>query len=345
MPKTTTFLPHYDANPEYNTDLLRKSLPLMVKNSIPPHPINYAVWYEYVEGHNTALNDAIYQVINSNQELTEGASLELYKQHICNASVESFEKINLNLQTLLNHTAESVESSNNRVASVSENLEGSALQLEKVDNFSDANVVIADILEETKQFSAITETLKSKLNSANDELLVLRSELARMREIATRDALTGLLNRHALDAELSDLVEHSLGSNHCILMLDLDDFKRVNDTYGHVVGDKVIRFAAGILRKYVAPDHIVARYGGEEMLVIMPNTEIDNALAVAETIRAVLAKSELKQKDNGQSIGKVTVSIGVTTLHVGDNVESFIARADQALYAAKSAGRNKVMQA
>jgi len=345
MPKTTTFLPHYDANPEYNADLLRKSLPLMIKNSIPPHPINYAVWYEYVEGHNTALNDAISQIINSNQELTEGVSLELYKQHICNASAESFEKINLNLQTLLNDTAESVESSNNRVASVSENLEGSALQLEKVDNFSDANAVIADILEETKQFSAITETLKSKLNSANDELLVLRSELARTREIATRDALTGLLNRRALDAELSDLVEHSLGSSHCILMLDLDNFKRVNDTYGHVVGDKVIRFAAGILKKYVAPDHLVARYGGEEMLVIMPNTEIDNALAVAETIRASLAKSELKQKDSGQSIGKVTVSIGVTALHVGDNVESFVARADQALYAAKSAGRNKVMQA
>ncbi|MDF1582585.1 MAG: GGDEF domain-containing protein [Methyloprofundus sp.] len=316
----------------------------MIKNSVPPHPINYAVWYEYVEGRNAGLNDAIGQILNSEYQFTENASLELYKKHICNASAESFEKINLDLQILLNDAVESVASSSHRVASVGENLEGSALQLQKMDNFSDANAVISDILEETKQFSDITEKLKAKLNRATDELLLLRTELTRTREIATRDGLTGLLNRRALDAELSDLVENSLGSNHCILMLDLDNFKHINDTYGHVVGDKVIRFAAGILKKYVALDHIVARYGGEEMVVIMPNTEISNALEVAEMIRSSLSKSELKQKDSGQSIGKVTISIGVTALQVGDSVESFVARADKALYAAKKGGRNKVMQ-
>jgi diguanylate cyclase len=81
------------------------------------------------------------------------------------------------------------------------------------------------------------------------------------------------------------------------------------------------------------------------MVVIMPNTEVNSALEIAETIRVSLAKSELKQKDNGQSIGKVTVSIGVTALQAADDVESFVARADKALYAAKTGGRNKVMQA
>ncbi len=340
-----TFLPHYNASPEYSAEVLRKSIPLMIKNNVPPHPINYAVWYVYAAGYNGLFNKAINKALTNNELFDEQSGLALYKKYICNESEEAFEKMQLQLQTVIDETASTVEQSNAQVLSVSGNLEGSVLQLEELDNLSDAGSVLSGILEETKQFSAISQNLKVKLNEANEEMQELRNELVKAKEMATRDGLTGLLNRRAFDSEITDLVDHALDSNHCLLMLDLDHFKRVNDTYGHIVGDKVIRFMAGILKKYVAQDHLIARYGGEEMVVIMPNTEVNSALEVAETIRATLAKSELKQKDNGQSIGKVTVSIGVTTLQAADDVESFVARADKALYAAKTGGRNKVMQA
>ncbi len=338
-----TLLPHYNASVEYSAEVLRKSIPLMIKNNVPPHPINYAVWYGYAAGHNGHLNKAINEFLNNNKLFDELSGLALYKKYVCNDSGESFERMQLNLQTLINETANTVEQSNAQVSSVNDHLEGSALELGRLDNLSDAHSVLSDILEETRHFSEISQILKVKLNDANEEMQALRNELVKAKEMATRDGLTGLLNRRAFDSEITDLVDNSLDSNHCLLMLDLDNFKRINDTYGHLVGDKVIRFMAGILKKYVAKDHLIARYGGEEMVVIMPNTEASGALEVAEAIRVSLAKSELKQKDNGQSIGQVTVSIGVTVLQAGDSVESFVARADQALYIAKKGGRNKVM--
>ena len=343
MSEILTFLPQYESNPEYNAELLRQSIPLMMKNNISTHPINYAIWYEYVAGNNGQLNKAVDQLVKNNQSFDENTSLHLYKTHICNASVDTFEEINTNLQKLLDTTTNSVQNTSNKVSDAGENFKARSTQLAKIKNTDDMEFILSSILTETKQLTEITHTLKTQLDDAHDEMDQLRLELSKVKVMATTDSLTGLLNRRAFDTELINLIENPAKATHCLLILDLDHFKKVNDSFGHLVGDKVIRYTAGLLKKHTAEHHHTARYGGEEMAIIMPNTELNHALEIAETIRTSLSKSQLKQKDNGQSIGIISVSIGVTTLKANDDFDSFIARADEALYNAKESGRNRVM--
>ena len=343
MPENTTFLPFYDSSPEYNAGLLRQCVPLMVKNKVSAHPINYAVWYEYAAGNNSKLSKDIDKLINAQTPFDENISLELYKKHVCNASLESFEKINVDLKKLVDGTAVSIEDASQGVSSASDNILNNSNQLENSTNLAEVKTVLSDVVAETKQLIQISETLKSQLSETNVEMRALRDELSKAKEMASIDGLTGLLNRRAFDTELSGLVNNPRENEHCLIILDLDNFKKVNDSFGHIMGDKVIRYTAALLKKHAAAHHHSARYGGEEMAVIMPDTELIEALKIAELIRVALAESQLKQKSSNLSIGRVTVSIGVTSHINGDNVESFVGRADKALYTAKDSGRNKVV--
>lgn len=343
MSEIHTFLPQYKSNPEYNAELLRQSIPLMMKNNISTHPINYAIWYEYVAGNNAHLNNAVDQLVKNNQSFDDSISLHLYKTHICNSSVNTFEEINTNLQKLLDSTKSSVQTTSNKVSNAGENFKVQSTQLAQVQNTDDIKFILSTILTETKQLTEVTHTLKTQLDDANDEMEQLRLELSKVKVMATTDVLTGLLNRRAFDTKLINLIENPPKGTHCLLMLDLDHFKKINDSFGHLIGDKVLRYTAGLLKKHTTDHHLTARYGGEEMAIIMSNTELKDAIEIAETIRSSLSKSQLKLKDNNQSIGKITVSIGITTLKNNDNFDSFIARADEALYSAKKSGRNKVI--
>jgi diguanylate cyclase len=125
-------------------------------------------------------------------------------------------------------------------------------------------------------------------------------------------------------------------------MIDIDHFKQVNDTHGHLVGDKVIRFIATQLSKNVKGRDIVARIGGEEFAILLPSTQLENARILAESIRTKIEKSQLKRVDNSKSLGSITISIGATCYIRGETTNEFYHRADKALYRSKHAGRNKV---
>jgi len=174
---------------------------------------------------------------------------------------------------------------------------------------------------------------------------LMRQELAHARETAKTDALTGLFNRRAFDQKLDEYIEAQKQSNSelCLLILDLDHFKQVNDTFGHQMGDNVLRYTANLMKQHIAEHHCAARYGGEEMAVIMPNTPLNKAMEIAEKIRSSLARHPLKCKGSKESIGNVTLSIGVSGFKINDSTESLIDRADKAMYRAKNNGRNQVM--
>ena len=132
-----------------------------------------------------------------------------------------------------------------------------------------------------------------------------------------------------------------------MLLVDIDHFKQFNDTYGHQIGDEVLKIVARALTRSVRGQDVVARYGGEEFAVLLPETPINGAHIVAENIRKLIADNRLKRKNSTEDLGQITVSIGATRfrfgMHENDNVPYFIQRADEALYKAKKAGRNKVI--
>lgn len=168
---------------------------------------------------------------------------------------------------------------------------------------------------------------------------------ARLEQLAQTDPLTQLLNRRALSETITAEMERALryDASLALLMIDLDHFKRVNDTYGHLIGDDVLRDIAQLLRSNVRERDVVARYGGEEFLVLLPDTDDAGAEAFAEQIRSAVATHTFSSRPREEGIS-VTASIGVATFPAAriETVEDLFARADAALYRAKAEGRDRV---
>lgn len=176
----------------------------------------------------------------------------------------------------------------------------------------------------------------------------LRNSLDKSLELAVTDTLTGLNNRRYMDLQLPHLLQNHIKVQTpvSVLMLDIDLFKRVNDSYGHDAGDEVLKEFARRLMLNVRAIDMPCRMGGEEFVVIMPETDIESAMMIAERVRATVAAEPFPI---GQTLGvsqslNVTVSVGVSTLNgLGDSIEALLKRADEAVYEAKQAGRNRVI--
>jgi diguanylate cyclase len=188
------------------------------------------------------------------------------------------------------------------------------------------------------------QSLEGRLDHSLGEIRRLKDDLDAMREEAFTDALTRIPNRKKFDLELVRLIDkaEAEASELSLLMLDIDHFKRFNDTFGHPIGDQVLRLLAATLKESVKGRDIPARYGGEEFAVILPDTGLVDALVVAENIRRAIGSKKVVNKQTGEDLGKITVSIGAGRLVTGEPPETLVGRADEALYAAKRGGRNRV---
>lgn len=160
---------------------------------------------------------------------------------------------------------------------------------------------------------------------------------------ATRDALTGLHNRQQIDEFLTKEVDEARKRRvrFCFMLLDIDHFKKINDTYGHAVGDMALRHLANLLGRESRETDFLARWGGEEFAVVLTETSPEEALPVAERIRTAVQSSPLNADDN--TAVRMTISIGVATFRSEDTLESLFKRADECLYEAKANGRNRVI--
>jgi two-component system cell cycle response regulator len=171
----------------------------------------------------------------------------------------------------------------------------------------------------------------------------LRSNYQQSISMALTDGLTGLYNRHYLNTHLTNMVQESLKNNKplALMIMDMDHFKQVNDTYGHDAGDMVLKQLSFIIINVVRSTDLAARFGGEEFVILMPETDAQAAMTTANRVREQVEGTAFKINAQGQSINK-TISIGVATLNPGDTGEDLLKRADTMLYEAKNGGRNQV---
>ena len=343
MTHNISIFPLYDFSPTLNASYLKKIVPLLTQHQIAANPINYAIFYDYVAGHNPSLTNAINTHLREQKVFDCETSQHLYGKHICNASLESFEKINQRIQKVINQVSNNISDTCSKAEETNDSFQKKTAILENISESASIRTVLQEIIKETESLVVTSQAMQSQLNEANAEMEKLRSELAQVREIAITDGLTGLLNRRAFDENLSDIINDSESGRTYLSILDIDFFKRINDTYGHTIGDNVIKYVASLMKKHACDHHHIARYGGEELAIIMPNTSKQKAIEISENIRLEMENSRLKRKTDNTPLGNITVSIGIAELQTGDDVESFVVRADKALYQAKESGRNKII--
>jgi len=185
-------------------------------------------------------------------------------------------------------------------------------------------------------------SMAARVRGGNDEVSESRRLQAEYRRHASFDALTGLYNRRWLDEMLPRQVQRALGSGRplSVVMVDVDHFKRFNDTYGHAAGDYVLFAVGQTLRRCFRPTDLVARYGGEEFTIVLPDTRGRDAQVAADRVRRALREACLTL-DCGTEV-RVTASMGVAELSVGQGAGQLVEAADRALYQAKEAGRDRV---
>ena len=198
---------------------------------------------------------------------------------------------------------------------------------------------------ETELVARLNQELEGRIQTTAAEMEELRRSLDGVRREADTDALTGLVNRRRFDAVLHETVCQATSSNQpvSLLMLDIDHFKAVNDTYGHAVGDQVLALVARMIRERLRAGDTAARFGGEEFAAILPNCALAGALVVAEQIRQAIASRQIVNRSRNQTLGTITLSIGAARLVPGEAPAALIERADRGLYTAKHAGRNRVV--
>lgn len=198
----------------------------------------------------------------------------------------------------------------------------------------------------TATMVAANARLNHELTDAANETGRLHERLRAAEVAAVTDPLTGVLNRRGAlkKLEVAQAAALETAAPLSIAMVDIDHFKRVNDRYGHVMGDEVLRYVAHHLSQSVAPRGVVGRLGGEEFVVLLPDTRLADATGIVDRARASLAARIIRRSDDGSSMGRVSFSAG-TALARDETTTALIERADTALYAAKRMGRDRVVPA
>jgi len=224
-------------------------------------------------------------------------------------------------------------------------------QISQASDISDLNSVLNGIMNATKD--AQDEALRSRdeminarqeMQKAEARITALESQLVHMGELVREDQLTGSLNRRGMDESLEREIINAdrLGAPLCIALLDLDDFKRINDTHGHATGDEVLVHLVNVVKETLRKLDVIARFGGEEFLVLLPETEPAEAMQIITRVQRELTKRIFMH--NTQRL-LITFSAGVAYRAQGETQADLIKRADVALYKAKNAGKNRVILA
>ena len=326
-------------------EYLRLALNYIAKYNLPANPVNYTVWYEYVSGKNMKLKKAIDHSFENAKPLNLGKVEGLYQKYVADGDRIIISKLLTKISLMLKDITDHVSKADGDLTGHGKNLGDLAEQISEAHDYNDMRNIVDQMIIETKALVKSGRRLQTRMKISSDDLKQLHQELEKSQQEAQTDSLTLLINRRGLEKklELERIRARQNDSPFSIIMVDIDHFKRVNDTFGHLVGDSLLKSIAYMLKEHLRRNDIAARYGGEEFLILLPETGIDGAKAVAQKIRKTLSTKEWKLKESGESMGKITVSMGIAIYKFNEPEESLIKRADDALYLAKNKGRDQII--
>lgn len=322
------------------------AIDLLKRATIPPYPQFYELLYTYATGINPALNariNAIFRDGHATADIAERLYNEFLKAQDANERISSVsERMSHRIVTI--HDAIDTAMTTANAYSASLQVASGDLVSEALDATSLRTLANA-LLSETRRMQDANHQLELNLAASREDIETLQRDIDDVRREALLDPLTKVFNRKAFDEGLQRAIGRAeeQGDDLCLILIDIDHFKRFNDTWGHQTGDQVLRLVAMTLKSNIKGKDIAARYGGEEFVAVLPDTDLEGAVILADNIRKAIQAKELLKRSTNEKLGRVTASFGVARYRPGDTPSSMIERSDRCLYAAKHGGRNKVV--
>ena len=309
-------------------------------------PRNYEIWYAYATGHNAELNKSVNETLARSGTLTDAQLVSLHETYLSpGRASDRIENVESRVVDEIAEVIAMIEATVGSANNHSVTLKSTAEKLGVTNNREGLAAIVESLLATANEMKETNVALEQRLKASKDEIGQLQKQIEVVRNESLTDPLTGLANRKQFNNALELAIANFAARREplSLVMVDVDHFKAFNDSWGHQTGDNVLRLVAASLKQNVKGKDTVARYGGEEFVMILPNTDLKSAVNVADQVRRMVMAKELMKRSTGQNLGRVTISLGVSTIREGDTAKSLIARADECLYAAKRNGRNRVI--
>jgi diguanylate cyclase len=331
-----------DMDAEYAATIADSAIRSMAKQSVPATPNNFAVWFSYAMGASPALRKTIDILIGAKRKFDAAVNHDLYLTYINPQPDAATGDLSEQLHGVITSARQFLATAiaDNRVQ-----MEALGEASSQFEASHDPRPIIEKLLAELSRATAHASTLESNFATTSQELDTIRNALKEAEARSNTDALTGLANRRLFDEFLrsAQIVAMESGEPLSVFLIDIDHFKKFNDTYGHQIGDQVLRLVAKVLQENVREHDLAARYGGEELIAVLPGANLEVCQRVAERIRHRVSEAKLTRRSTGKEIASVTCSVGVAEFSLAESAEAMIERCDRALYQAKRSGRNQTV--
>lgn len=331
--------------------LAREALQLMEEHGIWPTPLNYEIWLHVAGDPESALAQEIRRLLESGEKITEDISESLASKFISRLKLnDEMRDAGLKLTRELASITEVISEAQQAQKTYSHTLETAQKNFKKSAD-ADAEAkrlksLVATLTDATYKVLTQHTSLETRLNQSSREVSRLRKHLDQVRMEAMTDALTNLANRKSFDEALDKLCEDdAINTPLTLAVLDIDHFKRFNDTWGHQTGDQVLRYVASVLSRIGRAPRLAARYGGEEFGMLFPGETLEAVETLLNEARLEISSRVLKRRSTNEDLGTITISAGIAQRESGEDAFDLLDRADKALYQSKHAGRNRVTRA
>lgn len=329
-----------------SNELAKKTVSFLIKHNFNSEPKDFETIYTYSQGFNKQLITAVNGLVTSDVSDKSSGLDKIRDNFILNGhKVEKVDIITDGVSIEINKISAMISSVLGNASDYNEALDDVSKELHGDIDSSTIKSVVNTLIKATAEMEKQSSSLQQRLEASNAQINELNKNLNDVKTEARTDQLTGIGNRKQFDETLQAQIDFSNKNNSdlCVLIGDIDHFKKFNDTYGHLTGDRVLRLVAFSVNDTVKKPNEVTRYGGEEFAVILPETDLKLSLEIANRARTGVEGRKLIKKSTGEDMGTITMSFGAAKYQKGESTLELISRADKALYLAKESGRNRVM--
>ncbi len=320
-----------------------RALEEMEIRGIPATPENYTVWYTHISGSRADLSDHLSQLISAKVTFDQQLCKEIYHQYFGDGFQTLMEELRRELGRIVNIASQDIDKIGQEITSYSHALEGYSDRIAKIQASNMLGDLINQLITRTRTTYQSTHQTGASLSVLSNDISQLREQVEKLSRETYTDQLTTVSNRRHFEEEYQKLFSMARlrGYSFSLILLDIDNFKQFNDTYGHAVGDLVLRFVGKMLKDGTKGQDIVARYGGEEFVILLPDTNYPDAIKLANNLcKRISAKPLTADRTGQKSFGHITASCGIAYFDDSDTPETLFKRTDDCLYEAKRRGRD-----